>query len=81
MKVSYIIKGVFLYITLLSGVLTLVAAESLYYEGLFFFMILLTAFMGWLCKLTLTKEDIDILTGARWLKTNFLKIKTLKKEQ
>lgn len=66
-NLQLIIKGVFLYTTLAMTLLFIAGIDSIYDRGFFFIGAILCAISVYGCKKTISKEEFDILTLAKWL--------------
>ena len=68
MKTKLIIKGVLLYVTILSVLLYMMGIDSIYDKGWFLHGIVIIGFLVILCRKFISREDIEILTLSRYFK-------------
>ena len=58
-----ILKGILFYTTVVAFLLFICSVDSLYNEGYFFRATFIVAILGFACELSISEEEVNILTG------------------
>ena len=66
MKIRLILKGILFYTTLLSVILFICGADSIYDNGYFLYSVIVCALLIYLCCKFISVKDSEILSGNKW---------------